>query len=157
MAVDAVSATATSNPWANAGSDSTASDNASLNYDSFLKLLIAQMKNQDPTEPMDASQQMSQLASFSQVEQTIKTNTHLKSMLQAEALTRSTDLIGKYITSADDQISGIVKEVEIYSDGVIAITEEGKGILLQVGVKFGEKSDTTASDSTSGSDTESDT
>lgn len=157
MAVDAVSATATSNPWANAGSDSTASDKASLNYDSFLKLLIAQMKNQDPTEPMDASQQMSQLASFSQVEQTIKTNTHLKSMLQAEALTRSTDLIGKYITSADDQISGIVKEVEIYSDGVIAITEEGKGILLQVGVKFGEKSDTTASDSTSGSDTESDT
>lgn len=143
MAVDAVGSTAASNPWANAGSDSTASDKASLNYDSFLKLLIAQMKNQDPTEPMDASQQMSQLASFSQVEQTIKTNTHLKSMLQAEALTRSTDLIGQRITSADDKITGIVKEVEIYSDGVIAITEEGKGILLQVGVKFGDKATTT--------------
>jgi flagellar basal-body rod modification protein FlgD len=160
MAVDAVSSTSASNPWANAGSDTSASDKASLNYDSFLKLLIAQMKNQDPTEPMDASQQMSQLASFSQVEQSIKTNTHLKSMLQAEALTRSTDLIGKHITSADDKVSGIVKEVEIYSDGIIAITEEGKGILLQVGVKFGEKAGTSTSDttdSTSDSSSESDT
>lgn len=160
MAVDAVGSTTASNPWANAGSDTSASDKASLNYDSFLKLLIAQMKNQDPTEPMDASQQMSQLASFSQVEQSIKTNTHLKSMLQAEALTRSTDLIGKHITSADDKTSGIVKEVEIYSDGIIAITEEGKGILLQVGVKFGEKSGTSTpdtTDSSSDSNSESDT
>lgn len=98
MAVDAVNAAA-ANPWANAGASSSDKNAASLNYDSFLKLLIAQMKNQDPTSPMDAGQQMSQLASFSQVEQTIKTNTHLKSMLQAEALTRASDLVGKTVMS----------------------------------------------------------
>jgi flagellar basal-body rod modification protein FlgD len=135
MAVDPVS-TATSNPWANAGADNTAGNSASLNYDSFLKLLIAQMKNQDPTDPMDAGEQMSQLASFSQVEQTIKTNGHLKSMLQAEALTKASDLVGKTITSADDKVTGVVKEVEVYADGVIAITQTGDKILIQAGVKF---------------------
>ncbi|MGG2474952.1 flagellar hook assembly protein FlgD, partial [Rhizobium sp. BR5] len=110
MAVDAVNAAA-ANPWANAGASSSDGNAASLNYDSFLKLLIAQMKNQDPTSPMDAGQQMSQLASFSQVEQTIKTNTHLKSMLQAEALTRASDLVGKTVMSADDKVTGVVKEV----------------------------------------------
>ena len=135
MAVDPVT-TAASNPWANAGATNSAANNASLNYDSFLKLLIAQMKNQDPTDPMDAGEQMSQLASFSQVEQTIQTNAHLRSMLQAEALTRAGDLVGKYVKSADDAVMGQVKEVEVYSDGVIVITDSGEKVLLQAGVVF---------------------
>ncbi len=135
MAVDPVT-TAASNPWANAGATNTAANKASLNYDSFLQLLIAQMKNQDPTDPMDAGEQMSQLASFSQVEQTIQTNAHLRSMLQAEALTRAGDLVGKYVKSADDAVMGMVKEVEVYSDGVIVITQDGDKVLLQAGVVF---------------------
>ena len=135
MAVDPVT-TAASNPWANAGATSSDAKKATLNYDSFLKLLIAQMKNQDPTDPMDAGEQMSQLASFSQVEQTIQTNAHLRSMLQAEALTRAGDLVGKYVKSADDEVMGMVKEVEVYSDGVIVITDSGEKVLLQAGVVF---------------------
>ena len=151
MAVDAVTSAA-SNPWANAGASSSDGSAASLNYDSFLKLLIAQMKNQDPTSPMDAGQQMSQLASFSQVEQTIKTNTHLKSMLQAEALTRASDLVGKTVKSADDTVTGVVKEVEVYSDGVVAITEAGDKVLLQAGVTFSHGPITSTSDSGTDSD-----
>lgn len=133
MAVDPVTSAA-SNPWANAAATSADAKKATLNYDSFLQLLIAQMKNQDPTDPMDAGQQMAQLASFSQVEQTIQTNSHLRSMLQAEALTRAGDLVGKYVQSADDKVMGKVKEVEVYSDGVIAITENNEKVLLQAGV-----------------------
>ncbi|MFN7102421.1 MAG: flagellar hook assembly protein FlgD [Pseudorhizobium sp.] len=155
MAVDPVT-TAASNPWANAAATSADADKAGLNYDSFLQLLIAQMKNQDPTDPMDAGQQMAQLASFSQVEQTIQTNSHLRSMLQAEALTRAGDLVGKYVQSADDKVMGKVKEVEVYSDGVIAITEAGDKVLLQAGVVISDTeivkktstTDTTAAGST---------
>ena len=110
------------------------------------------MKNQDPTSPMDAGEQMSQLASFSQVEQTIKTNTHLKSMLQAEALTRASDLVGKTVKSADDTVTGVVKEVEVYSDGVVAITEAGDKVLLQAGVTFSNGPITSTSDSGTDSD-----
>lgn len=161
MALDPVSSsTAASNPWANAGASTTDTDKANLNYDSFLQLLVAQMKNQDPTDPMDASEQMSQLASFSQVEQTIQTNAHLKSMLQAEALTRASDLVGKYVKSADDTVTGKVKEVEVYADGVIVHTEEGKKVLLQAGVVFSdnpisidtETDDKTSSDSSASDD-----
>ncbi|MDO1581038.1 flagellar hook assembly protein FlgD [Rhizobium oryzicola] len=134
MAVDATSAVNSANPWANAAASTTDANKASVNYDSFLKLLIAQMKNQDPTKPMDATQQISQLASFSQVEQTIQTNNHLKSMLQAEALTRAGDLVGKYIMSADNSVTGKVTQAQVYSDGLMAVTDGGKKVLVQAGV-----------------------
>src|SRR5690606_106117 len=153
MAVDPVT-TAASNPWANAGATTSDANKATLNYDSFLQLLIAQMKNQDPTEPMDAGEQMSQPGSLSQVEQTIQTNAHLGSMLHAEALTRAGDLGGKYVKSADDEVMGMVKEVEVYSAGVIVVTDSGEKVLLQAGVVFSsepisEETDTPADETPS--------
>ena len=71
------------------------SKRASLSYDSFLKLMVTQMKNQDPTNPMKTSEYMGQLASFSSVEQGVKTNKHLegiKSLLEfgnSQALSQS--------------------------------------------------------------------
>jgi flagellar basal-body rod modification protein FlgD len=155
MAVDPVTSAA-ANPWANAGASTDASNKASLNYNNFLQLLIAQMKHQDPTDPMDATEQISQLATFSQVEQSIQTNSHLKSMLQAEALTRATDLVGKYIKSADDTLTGKVKEVEVYADGVVAITENKDKILLQAGVVFSDQPFETGDDDASDGSTDGD-
>jgi len=48
--------------------------------DIFLKLLVAQMKNQDPLKPQDATQMSSQLAQFNMVEQQTNTNTWLEQM-----------------------------------------------------------------------------
>ena len=108
--------------------------NATLNYDSFLKLLVAQMKNQDPTDPVDSSQQMAQLASFSQVEQTIKTNKNLIAMMQQNSLTQASDLIGRTVTSADGKISGIVKAVEVNTDGLKATLLDGNVIPIGTGI-----------------------
>ena len=54
----------------------TASSSASnaADYDTFLNLLVTQLKNQDPTNPSDPTQFLSQLASFSGVEQQIQAN-----------------------------------------------------------------------------------
>jgi flagellar basal-body rod modification protein FlgD len=49
--------------------------------DIFLKILVAQMQNQDPLKPQDAAQQSTQLAQFNMVEQQISTNELLTSML----------------------------------------------------------------------------
>ena len=105
-----------------------------LNYDSFLKLLVAQMKNQDPTEPMDSTEQIAQLATFSQVEQTIKTNTNLESLLQRTSLSEANAVIGKTVTSADGKTTGVVKEVKLYSDGIIAVLDTGKELVVGPGV-----------------------
>ncbi|GMB82952.1 flagellar hook assembly protein FlgD [Shinella zoogloeoides] len=134
--VDAVG-TATSSGYipgvtgAESGGDSKT---ATLNYESFLKLLVAQMKNQDPTEPMDATQQMAQLATFSQVEQTIKTNKNLESLLQRTSLQEANSVIGRTVTSDDGKVSGVVKEVTLYNDGIVATLESGEKIIVGPGV-----------------------
>ncbi|MFM9726260.1 flagellar hook capping FlgD N-terminal domain-containing protein, partial [Streptomyces scabiei] len=74
---------------------------ASLDYSTFLNLLLAQLKNQDPTKPMDSTEYMSQLASFSNVEQTIKTNAKLDSMLTTQSLSQAENLIGKTVSNSD--------------------------------------------------------
>lgn len=149
MAVDATAATTSATnaaAAANAASSSSASSTASkaaakasLDYDSFLKLLIAQMKNQDPTNPMDATEQISQLATFSQVEQTIQTNSNLETLITGNALTNASSYIGKTITSADEKTTGIVASVRVYSDTMVATTTDGKEVPITVGVRVGTK------------------
>ncbi|WP_296018248.1 flagellar hook assembly protein FlgD [uncultured Agrobacterium sp.] len=111
---------------------------ATLDYDNFLKLLITQMKNQDPTDPMDPSQQVAQLATFSQVEQSIKMNTNLESLISASSLSNASSYIGKTITSADGKTSGIVKSVEVTSEGLTANTTTGATIAIGQGIKISQ-------------------
>lgn len=141
MAVDAVTATsaasaatAATTASATAAASTTASASATLNYNDFLQLLIAQMKTQDPTDPMDASAQISQLASFSQVEQQITTNSHLETVLSNQMLSQAASYVGKTIVSADAKTTGVVNEVSVYSDGIIAITAAGDKVLIQPGI-----------------------
>ncbi|OJF95260.1 flagellar hook assembly protein FlgD [Pararhizobium antarcticum] len=136
MAVSGVSSTNNYMPTATGAESSADQTKASLNYDSFLKLLVAQMKNQDPTEPMDSTQQIAQLATFSQVEQTIKTNTNLESLLQRNSLGEANAAIGKTVTSADGKTTGVVKEVTLYSDGIVATLDTGKTLVIGPGVKI---------------------
>ena len=67
----------------------SAGDKAKLNYDSFLRLLVAEMKNQDPTAPKDTSQYLAQLASFSAVEQGVNTNKKLDSLMTSMQLAQA--------------------------------------------------------------------
>ncbi|MGG6896024.1 flagellar hook assembly protein FlgD [Rhizobium sp. BR 315] len=133
-AVNAVTGANGSSSSNSSNTAATAATSATLNYNNFLQLLIAQMKNQDPTSPMDASQQISQLASFSQVEQQIQTNSHLQTVLQNQWISQASDYIGKQIMSADGKTTGTIKEVTVYTDGVIAQTNAGDKILIQAGV-----------------------
>ena len=152
--VDGVGSSTSTNSSNTASNAAAASAKATLNYNDFLQLLIAQMKNQDPTSPMDASQQISQLASFSQVEQQIQTNSHLETVLQNQWISQASDYIGKQIMSADGKTTGTIKQVSVYTDGIIAETNAGDKILIQAGVTIapaGTTIDTSATSSDSSS------
>lgn len=56
---------------ANSSASATSSSSALANESTFLQLLVAQIKNQDPTQPMDSTAFLSQLAQFSQLEQLV--------------------------------------------------------------------------------------
>lgn len=114
----------------------SAKEQLTLDYNAFLQLMMAQMKNQDPTDPVDATQQLAQLASFSQVEQAIKTNTKLETLLTNMSFGQVDDLIGRTVTDSTTNVSGLVKSVEVYSDGTMLALDNGKKILLGPGVKI---------------------
>ena len=111
---------------------------ATLDYNNFLQLLITQMKNQDPTDPMDATEQVSQLATFSQVEQQIKTNTNLESLLSNSTLSNASSYIGKTITSADEKTSGVVASIKVTAEGLTATTTSGANIAITQGIKIAQ-------------------
>lgn len=105
-----------------------------LDYNAFLQLLIAQIKNQDPLSPMDPTEQMGQLASFSNVEQTIKLNQKLDTMITVSSLTQADSLIGRVLTSPDGGTSGFVKSVRVVNGDVLATLTNGATIPLGPGV-----------------------
>jgi flagellar basal-body rod modification protein FlgD len=131
MAIDPVSSATSA---AQQSASAQAADQAILDYDSFLKLLVAEMKNQDPTEPMDSTEYVAQLATFSQVEQTIQTNSRLEDLLKSSSIAQAGSLIGRTVTSTDGTVNGIVQQVEIYDDGVVAILQDGQKIVVGPGL-----------------------
>lgn len=73
------------------------------NFETFLSLLTAQLKNQDPLSPVDSNQFTAQLTQMAGVEQQLLTNELLKGMLEAQGgggLAEAADFIGKEATAA---------------------------------------------------------
>ena len=103
----AIEPTTYSNLSSTAAGSSTASTQLTADYESFLKLLTAQVANQDPLEPMDSTTFVSQLAQLSQVEQSIQTNANLEQInvrLAAAGALSDIQLIGHEVTLATDTI-----------------------------------------------------
>src|SRR6186713_986971 len=78
----------------------------SSNFETFLTLLTTQLKNQDPTSPMDSNQFTQQLVQFSQVEQQIQSNSNLKTLIaqgQSSASAMAMDFLGKKVSILNGQ------------------------------------------------------
>lgn len=104
MPVESAAAATSATPQS---TSQAASTRLTADYESFLKLLTAQVSNQDPLEPMDSTKFVSQLAQLSQVEQSIQTNTNLESInahLAASGALADMELIGREVTVAGSAI-----------------------------------------------------
>ncbi|CCG42660.1 flagellar hook assembly protein FlgD [Magnetospirillum molischianum] len=97
-------------------STSAKSSGLSANYDTFLKLLCAQLKNQNPLSPTDATQFTSQLVQYSNLEQQVKTNSKLDSVLSslsASSFTNGASYIGCVVEAAGNSVN-------VKSDGTVS-------------------------------------
>lgn len=100
-----------------------------INKDAFLSLLVAQLKNQDPLNPMESTEFTAQLAQFSSLEQLFNINENLKTLSQEKAGQTAKDLIdyiGKEITWTDNTL--VIKDGEV-TGGAYKLTERGDVIL----------------------------
>jgi flagellar basal-body rod modification protein FlgD len=90
--------------------------------DTFLKLLVAQLKYQDPMNPADSTQFMAQTAQFTMVEKINELAKSMTEMLASERQASAGNMIGRYITgtTADGtEVSGTVTKARLESGGPI--------------------------------------
>ena len=115
----------------------TTGTGSSLDYDAFLKLFMAEMKNQDPTAPTSSTEYIAQFATFSQVEQSMQTNTKLDSLLTSGALAQADNLIGRtasFVATDGTSVSSKITSIRIVSGGAVANLENGNSVALDAGV-----------------------
>lgn len=115
-----------------------------LGKQDFMKLLIAQLKAQDPTNPMDAQDFSAQLAQFSSLEQMISINENLEKIREGQTgLTNSAaiNLIGKTINSPGDIIEFSPGENQILG---YSLAEDAASVSIDIFNSSGQKITTLA-------------
>lgn len=105
MTVTSPTATPPTTP-ASTVSDATTQglDSLTSNFNTFLTLLTTQLKNQDPTSPLDSNQFTQQLVQMTGVEQQLNTNSLLKQVVSntSGGISTAVSLIGKQVKAASD-------------------------------------------------------
>ena len=113
------------------GSQSTP---ASLGKDDFLKLLLAQLRNQDPLKPMEDRDFIVQLAQFNQLEQMQQINESLTAIVARDQIAQASALLGKRVEVFSPQtgtaIEGLVTEVRVL-DGLAMLEVGGELVPLE--------------------------
>jgi flagellar basal-body rod modification protein FlgD len=109
-----------------------------LDKDTFLKLLVAQMKYQNPSNPADATQFLSQTAEFTTVEKLSNIEASQQSLLTAQLQLGASDLIGKTVTYAVPDMSKPVdkdgnRPTKLLTGVVTAASFAGSTPTLKVG------------------------
>ena len=94
----------------------TALAKAGFSQETFLHLLVTQLKNQDPLNPQDSHEFVAELAQFSSLEQMANMNKSISTVLELSV----TGLIGRTVTVLDPQgnvVTGTVEGITYYADG----------------------------------------
>lgn len=90
-------------------------EKSGLGKDSFLKLLVTELRHQDPTKPMEDKEFISQMAQFSSLEQMSNLNKEMKSLVASAKSAEAYGILGKEIQAYDPvqkkPITGIVNSV----------------------------------------------
>ncbi len=121
---------------------STSGISSEISMDSFLTLFVTQLKNQNPLDPTDNTEFMSQLAQFSALEQEQQQTGYLASInsidtasLQLDQITMASSFIGKTIKYSSDEngtndetLTGLVEGVKLEKDGTVSFIINDKSV-----------------------------
>jgi flagellar basal-body rod modification protein FlgD len=116
----------------------TTTSNDTLGKEDFLKLLVTQLTNQDPTEPMKDTEFVAQLATYSSLEQQMTMNKNLEKLIAANSATTAASavaLIGTIVgyTGEDGSLkSGMVSFLDIVGGEVNLYLEDGSYIPFSI-------------------------
>jgi flagellar basal-body rod modification protein FlgD len=107
---------ATSSSTSTTSKNSTVGASAGMGKDDFMKLLVAQLQNQDPMKPMDDKEFITQLAQFSSLEAIDKMTTAMEQLSAGQMLSQAATLIGKQVSAKltdGTTVTGAVTQVHM--------------------------------------------
>lgn len=103
-----------------------------MGRDQFLQLLVAQLKNQDPLDPVKNEDFLAQLAQFSTLEGMQQLNTSFSDLLALQQLTEGANLIGKTVVFQADGSSvpqqQVVERVSVQNGKLVLVTTDGTSV-----------------------------
>jgi flagellar basal-body rod modification protein FlgD len=106
---------------ATSGATAAKSPTDAMGSDTFLKLLVAQLKYQDPSKPADGTALLGQTAQFQMVEKLQLLSDQNKALLSEQQASSAISLVGRTIsyTQGDKTLSGVVGSVRLTAAGPI--------------------------------------
>jgi flagellar basal-body rod modification protein FlgD len=102
-----------------------------ISSDQFLRLLVTQLQNQDPLNPMNNEEFLTQLAQLQSLQKQMETADNTKNLLLAQNIGAASALLGKAVTamSGGYATSGTVEKV-LVSNGQVSLVVGGREIAL---------------------------
>ncbi len=114
-------------------SSTTSSAGKSLSSSDFLKLLVTELKNQDPTKPMSNQDMLNQVSQISSLQSTSELSSTLKDLTSKNQISTGAALIGKAVAGLDADgavISGLVSSVNVQGKDIMLQLDNGKELNL---------------------------
>ncbi len=124
--------TAASSTSSSQDTKSKSSGSTGVSQEDFMALLLAQIKNQDPLEPMDNSEFMTQLTQMNSLNELQSINTNIEALLSEGQFSNAAAMIGKkveYSLDGETTLTGIVTAATI-QDGAVVVTIDGVDVPL---------------------------
>jgi flagellar basal-body rod modification protein FlgD len=109
------------------------SKNFALKAEDFIKMMVTQLQNQDPTKPADNGQLLAQMSQIGQLQSTTTLTDGIKGMVLQNQIGAAGNLIGKSVAGLDGQnntVQGVVNSVKVQSDGVMLQLDNGNTLSL---------------------------
>jgi flagellar basal-body rod modification protein FlgD len=129
MATDPITGSTTTATTATTSTSAKKAADQVLGKDDFLKLMVAQMQNQDPMNPADDKDNIAQMAQFSSLEQITNLATATQQLANRMSLTQNVGLLGHDVTYTDTKgnvLSGAVDGLNLKSDGTATLSVAGQ-------------------------------
>lgn len=108
-----------------------------LGKDDFLKILMTQIQNQDPLSPMDDREFISQMTTFSQLEQLMNMSESINTLVNNQMTSpviQYSHLIGRQVSyyAIDDETGQVIEPKEMVESEVIAISENSGFAVIEL-------------------------
>jgi len=104
-----------------------------IKSDDFIKVMLAELRNQDPFQPQDSGKLLEQMSSLRNIESQLSLQESLQGLVLQNQVSGAGQLIGKVVAGLDDnndQVTGLVKSVRVQDGKALLELDSGKTLSL---------------------------